>query len=186
MISELKKNIDLVGVVRGAGIELMQTGSKHRGLCPFHGEKTPSFFVFQDNHFKCFGCGEHGDVIDFAQKLYGLSFPDALKHLGIKQGRITLAIRREITKHKRRAKLREKFNDWQELYCKEVSDLWFDAKALMAGVQVEDLEFYATIYHQLPVWEYHREILIHGSDEEKYLLYQDVSKRDPKWKITLT
>jgi len=112
MISELKKNIDLVSVVEAAGVELIFTGKKHRRLCPLHDEKTPSFFIFQDNRFKCFGCGEYGDLIDFVQKMYGLSFKDALNHLGIEQSRITPEVKQEIARRKHRAELVAAFNDW--------------------------------------------------------------------------
>jgi DNA primase len=102
-ISELKQDIDLASVVTDSGVELKRSGTRHVGLCPFHDEKTPSLFIFPDNHFKCFGCGEHGDCIDFVQKLHGLSFKDALKHLGIEQGRITPEVKRNIERRKRRA-----------------------------------------------------------------------------------
>ena len=78
MIAELKKNIDLAQVVQEAGVGTQQQGSRQIGLCPFHDDKTPSFFIFDNQRFKCFGCGENGDVVDFVQKLYGLSFKDAL------------------------------------------------------------------------------------------------------------
>lgn len=48
--------------------------------CPFHNEKTPSMKVF-DKDYHCFGCNQHGDVITFVQKLFGLSFPDTLKKI---------------------------------------------------------------------------------------------------------
>jgi len=51
-----------------------------QGLCPFHGEKEPSFTVYEDN-FYCFGCGEHGDVIDFVMKKEGIDFKNALLKL---------------------------------------------------------------------------------------------------------
>lgn len=46
--------------------------------CPFHNEKTPSMKIYEKD-YHCFGCGEHGDIISFVQKLFGLSFPDTLK-----------------------------------------------------------------------------------------------------------
>lgn len=177
MIAELKQTIDLVSVVKLSGVELARHGTRHCGLCPFHTEKTASFFVFEDNHYKCFGCGEHGDVIDFVQKLYGLSFKDALKHLGIGQGRITPKVKQSIERRKRRAELVREFRDWEQRYCIYISDLWFQTKQLMIdGIPHEDLELYASLFHILPVWEYHRDILINGTDEEKYLLYQEVRK----------
>ena len=53
--------------------------------CPFHSEKTPSMKVYEKN-YHCFGCGEHGDVISFVQKLFGLSFPDTLKKIDMDFG----------------------------------------------------------------------------------------------------
>lgn len=175
MIAEFKQNINLVSLVESSGIELNRRGTRHVGLCPFHDEKTPSFFVFQDNHYKCFGCGEHGDVIDFVQKLYGLSFKDALKYLGIEQGRITPKVRQDIEKRKRRAELVSQFKDWINHYTAHVGTLIIETEALMkAGIPPEDLDLYAELLHGLPVWEYHLSILTEGSDEEKFLLYKDV------------
>jgi len=57
-------------------------GSTYRGLCPFHQEKTPSFYLYSDsNRYHCFGCQAHGDVIDLAQKLNNLSFVEAVNYL---------------------------------------------------------------------------------------------------------
>lgn len=53
--------------------------------CPFHNEKTPSMKIYEKD-FHCFGCGEHGDVITFVQKLFGLSFPDTLKKIDLDFG----------------------------------------------------------------------------------------------------
>lgn len=49
--------------------------------CPFHNERTGSFKIFPDNHFKCFGCGEHGDVIDYIQKIHQMTFKEAVRFL---------------------------------------------------------------------------------------------------------
>lgn len=182
MISELKNNIDLVSAVESAGVELRRSGSRHVGLCPFHTEKTASFFVFQDNHFKCFGCGEWGDAIDFIQKLHGLSFPEALKYLGIEQGEITPKVRQDIERRKRRAELVKRFRDWEERYCIYISDLWFQTTNLMLnGIVPEDLDLYASLFHMLPIWEYHRDILINGNDKLKFELYLEARK----WKKVL-
>lgn len=61
--------------------DLKQNYRRFVGLCPFHGEKTPSFTIFENNHYKCFGCQAHGDSIDFIQKTRGLNFVDAVKEL---------------------------------------------------------------------------------------------------------
>jgi hypothetical protein len=68
-------------------VELRKAGKEYNGLCPFHSEKTPSFTVNEEKGlFHCFGCGESGDVIDFVMKLDGLTFPEAMRVLGIEAG----------------------------------------------------------------------------------------------------
>jgi DNA primase len=174
MLAELKQHIDLTSVVENSGVELRRSGTRQIGLCPFHCEKTPSFFVFDNNRYHCYGCGAHGDCIDFIMKLHGLSFKDALKHLGIEQGPITPKIKRDIERRKRRAELLKQFRDWEQQYGTYVSELWFQTKRLMkSGIPEIDLELYTPLFHMLPVWEHHREILIHGTDREKFRLYKD-------------
>jgi DNA primase len=70
-ISAEIKRVDLAELVRTNGVELHQRGDKFVRLCPIHGEDHPSFYVFQDNHFKCFECGEYGDAVDFLRLVYG-------------------------------------------------------------------------------------------------------------------
>lgn len=85
----IKDAADIVQVI-GECVELKRAGSRFTGRCPFHNEKTPSFFVNpQGQFYHCFGCGEHGDVFSFVMKFYHLEFPDALKMLAQKFG-ITL------------------------------------------------------------------------------------------------
>lgn len=174
-----KQDIDLVSVVESAGFELKRSGTRHVGLCPFHAEKTASFYVFNDNHYKCWGCGEYGDVIDFVQKLHGLSFRDALKHLGLEQGQITPKIRRDIERRKRRAAHIREFRDWEQRYGVYISNLWYETKMLMIrGIPPDDLDLYASLFHMLPVWEYHRDILINGSDKLKFELYKETQENE--------
>ena len=176
IIAKLKKNIDLVAVIEKAGVELQRYAGHARGLCPFHAEKTPSFFVFQDNRFKCFGCQESGDVIDFVQKLHGLSFPNALRHLGIEQGEITPKVRQEIERRKRRAELIKQFRDWEQRYCRNISESWRETKQQLNGIAPADLDLYAPLFHMLPVWEYHRDILINGNDKLKFKIYEEAQQ----------
>jgi len=61
--------------------DLRHQYGKSIGLCPFHDESTPSFTIFEDNHFHCFGCGAHGDSIEFYMKLHNASFIEAVKEL---------------------------------------------------------------------------------------------------------
>jgi DNA primase len=184
MIQAAKQSIDLASTVEAAGVELKQHGTRHVGLCPFHNEKTPSFYIFNDNRFKCFGCGESGDVVDFAMKLHGLSFPDALKHLGIEQGPVTPEIKRDIAAQKRKAELVKRFREWETQYCIYISDFLFRTKKLMMnGIAPEDLDLYASLFHKLPVWQYHIALLVSRDDEAKYQLYKEAQKCKKKFLI---
>jgi len=75
-----------LGVVIGETVPLKRSGRLLMGLCPFHGEKTPSFYVWPD-HYHCFGCGAHGDVFDWLMQTRGMTFPEALAQLGGAAGR---------------------------------------------------------------------------------------------------
>ncbi|KAA0259428.1 DNA primase [Deferribacter autotrophicus] len=68
-------------------VELKKTGKNYRGLCPFHSEKTPSFYVSEEKGvFHCFGCGASGNAISFVMKYHGYDFIDAVKFLAEKYG----------------------------------------------------------------------------------------------------
>lgn len=80
------KNYPLVEVISNSGLELLRAGNnKFKMCCPFHKEKTPSFFVDADkNRFNCFGCGEYGDTLDFISKYEKISIIEAAKKLSTK------------------------------------------------------------------------------------------------------
>lgn len=81
-IREIRDKADIVSVV-GETVSLSRSGSSFRGLCPFHREKTPSFFVHPSRQiFHCFGCGEGGSVYHFLMKARSLTFAEAVEWLG--------------------------------------------------------------------------------------------------------
>lgn len=85
-IQEVCEKNDIVDVI-SRYVTLKRAGSNHKGLCPFHGEKTPSFVVSSSKQlFHCFGCGEGGNVISFIMKQENLSFIEALQFLADKSG----------------------------------------------------------------------------------------------------
>jgi len=85
-VEEIKQRIDIVDLI-SSYVELKKAGANHKALCPFHSEKTPSFMVSQDKGiYKCFGCGESGDIFTFIEKMEGVDFPEALKILAERAG----------------------------------------------------------------------------------------------------
>lgn len=85
-VEEVRARSDIVAVI-GEHIPLRRAGKDYRALCPFHEEKTPSFYVVPSKGFyKCFGCGESGDVFSFVMKRVGLDFTEAVKYAGRKAG----------------------------------------------------------------------------------------------------
>lgn len=86
VIEEIKNNANIVEVI-GDVISLQKAGRNYLGLCPFHGEKTPSFNVVEDKQFyHCFGCGRSGDVFKFIEEYQGVSFMEAVQVLGERVG----------------------------------------------------------------------------------------------------
>ena len=78
---EIRDKIDIVDYI-GQVVKLKPAGRTFKGLCPFHNEKSPSFTVSPDRQtFKCFGCGEGGDIFSFYMKREGVTFPEAIKDL---------------------------------------------------------------------------------------------------------
>lgn len=85
-IDEIKARLDAVELI-GQYVPLKKAGRTFKGLCPFHGEKTPSFVVWPETGtWRCFGCGEGGDVFTFVERREHLDFAEALRLLASKAG----------------------------------------------------------------------------------------------------
>lgn len=91
IISDIKNSVNIVEVI-GEVVALTKAGRNFLGLCPFHGEKTPSFNVVEDKQFyHCFGCGKSGDVFKFIEEYRGVSFMEAVQIIAERSG-IQLAV----------------------------------------------------------------------------------------------
>lgn len=85
-ISEIRNRANILDVVSDY-VRLKKAGRNHKGLCPFHSEKTPSFMVNEEKQiFHCFGCGEGGDVFTFLMKAGHFTFPEAVEELAKRYG----------------------------------------------------------------------------------------------------
>src|SRR5579863_8059495 len=83
-LDELRGRTPLSAVI-GRRVRLARSGRQWKGCCPFHGEKTPSFYVY-DDHYHCFGCGAHGDAIGFVMQSQGAGFMEAVEQLAAEAG----------------------------------------------------------------------------------------------------
>lgn len=87
VLAEIKARVDLLDLISEYGIDLRRQGASAKACCPFHQEKTPSFSANgEKGYYKCFGCGESGDVISFVQKMEGLPFIEAARKLAERAG----------------------------------------------------------------------------------------------------
>jgi DNA primase len=85
-VDEVKQKIDIVEII-GRDIKLTKAGRTFKGLCPFHGEKHPSFYVYPEQQsWHCFGCNNGGDVFSFVMKKQNIDFGEALRQLAQKAG----------------------------------------------------------------------------------------------------
>ena len=83
-LDELRARTPMNGLV-SRRVKLSKSGKNWKGCCPFHGEKSPSFYVYEDG-YHCFGCGAHGDAISFVMQTGGASFIDAVESLAAEAG----------------------------------------------------------------------------------------------------
>lgn len=134
-ITQIRQAADIVEIV-SESVPLRKAGKDYSGLCPFHGEKTPSFSVSPDKQlFYCFGCGEGGDVFHYVMRREGLSFGETVRMLARRFG---IEIEdREMTAEEREAARRRE----QLLWIQREAAEWFRA-ALTAGPEAAEARQY--------------------------------------------
>ena len=106
-LAELVDSTDIAEVIRGY-IKLIRAGKEYRACCPFHAEKTPSFTVNVEKRFwHCFGCGKHGNVIDFVTQYGRIGFRDAVRDLARRAGmKVPLPSKSEDDRRREREMMR--------------------------------------------------------------------------------
>ena len=117
----VKQQADIVRII-GEYVKLRKAGAQnYSGLCPFHGEKTPSFSVHASRqYFHCFGCGVSGDVFTFVQKIENITFPEAVRAIAQKLGIAAPKVEFNSPQEAREARTRGLLLDLHEAAC-----LWF-------------------------------------------------------------
>lgn len=131
-LDEIRNRLPVSDVV-GRKVRLTRKGREHTGLCPFHNEKTPSFTVNDDKGFyHCFGCGAHGDVINFTLETEGLSFPETVERLA---GQAGLQMPERTEYDAKKAKVKKTLYDLMEAVTH-----WFESQ-LMAEIGREGRDY---------------------------------------------
>lgn len=99
---KIKEKVDIIDLI-GEYVQIKAAGTYHKGLCPFHNEKTPSFTVSKEKQFfHCFGCGKNGDIFNFIQEIEGMEFAEALKYLANRAGvELQLRARSEVQQNQK-------------------------------------------------------------------------------------
>ncbi len=166
--------IILVDLVKRAGVEGKQAGTVWKGLCPFHTEKTPFFTIFPDNRFYCFGCQARGDGVDFVQLFYQVDFKEALKILGLSSGPATPQMQRERKRRDDAKALVKALRRWEVVASDEVGSLLRATHSVLSNIETEqDLERLGHLYHEVPVLEYHMDILTSQNNGLKVSLFKN-------------
>ncbi len=173
------------------------------GLCPIHQEKTPSFHVYPEKQsFKCYGCGEYGDVVDLVMKARGIPFLEACRELcielpGSDKGEDKAARRKARERAQRAAERRSKFkealrgrskinSELLRAYNHEIAsryDFWYDDPEEIAEHMHEALERCSSKEEAAEVarwitdsilWREEQNTILEGDDESKYRLYRRI------------
>ena len=121
IFEQVKSELNMIDVAKFYGA----LASHGMCLCPFHNEKTPSMKLYEKN-FHCFGCGEHGDMIDFTAKVFGISSVDAAKRLNYDFG-LHIDVDKplsaeQITEYQQRHSERLAYNQWEKSAWKSIID----------------------------------------------------------------
>lgn len=171
MIAGIKAALSLEGEMRAAGIEF----HRNKALCPFHEDKNPSLSI-KAERFKCWACEEGGDLIDFTEKYHGFSKGDAIKYLA---GRAGLSFDRsrpvQVEKEAERSReLVKAFRLWEkEFYAELVENYRIFTQCAANFKTMEEVESFASLMHEMPVIEYKLDLLLSGTDAEKFELFKE-------------
>src|SRR5688572_19682998 len=106
-VEQIKERVSLLDLI-GQRVRLIKSGRNFKGLCPFHNEKTPSFYVFPDRDgYHCFGCSQHGDVFTWVMQTESVDFGEALKQLAERAGVQLTTRQADRVEGERRTRLHE-------------------------------------------------------------------------------
>jgi hypothetical protein len=134
-ITRTTVNITTIDVARSVGLDLRPRGTRWWTCCPLHSERIPSFCIFPDGRWKCFGCGKHGDAVDLYAALYNVSIGEALR-----------AIRGDVRPLRPRkptgSDLRQKVEEWKSQRWHEACIILHAARVIIAHAEPDSDHFW--------------------------------------------
>lgn len=168
-IQEVKQATDIVQII-SERLNLQRSGANWRGLCPFHSEKSPSFFVSEQlQRYRCFGCSKSGDVFTFLDEYEGMTFAEALQYLADRAG-ITLTKQTFTDEDEERKRLLEILNLSREYFHYLLTEHEVGKKAMEylknRGTTAESIKVFQLGY-ALPSWD---GLLKYLTQKKKYSL----------------
>lgn len=140
----------ILSLCQDAGVYLRQVSGKHLGLCPIHGEKTASFWIYPDGRYKCFGCQASGDAIDLYQAIHNVDFATAKKALGLWDD--SKPSPKQVKQFPRTFETTDKKKAWN--YCVETLIRVIDGKLIFMGQEHNTLDFWWSKVENLPEPEF--------------------------------
>src|SRR5574337_425527 len=174
MIPAIKCVLTIEAVFKSAGISIV----KGKALCPFHHDTTPSI-SFRHDRFRCWACGESGDIIDFTEKFYGINTGMAIKDLAAKAGissSVTSTQIRTAQKEREARNARIKaFREWERYRVNGLSFILSTFRNLQLTEHL--VEVFLPLIHKIDELNYEYEILCGHDDELKLALYRESLKK---------
>ena len=133
MIQKVRERADITEVV-GEIVSLKRAGASLKGLCPFHGEKTPSFVVNpQQGTYHCFGCQAHGDALTFIKETQNLNFPEAVRALASRVG-VEIIEERPLRPEQREQRIKKKALEDRLFETQELLTQWYELNLRRSSV----------------------------------------------------
>jgi len=170
-IFETARQIPLIEVVQKySNNKLTHKGGRWSGLCPIHTDRSPSFIIYPDGRFKCFGCGASGSGIDFVSQLLNISPLEAAKQICHDFGLQVEPLSDEIWKRQKKRKLEHKLNEvFEQLVKKSYQQLTLLIRSVeRIHPELWEDEGLVNMIHALPQIEFYAEVLRCGTDREKF------------------
>jgi DNA primase len=187
VIDEVRTRADIVDII-GEMVSLKKAGREYKANCPFHEERTPSFYVAPDKGFyKCFGCGKSGDVFSFVMERLGMDFIEAVRYVGGRAGVEIREVRRTTEEEDPNRPFYELTAFAQSWFREQLLDETEGAKARAylqgRGISMEVAERFGVGWAP-DEWRRFRETAVkHGFDEDRMLelglLKQSERSREP-------